>query len=107
MSAVATVVPIEFRPTSSLPPTVERFAAFAAVAFIFAIAYPRHAWFAALFVIGAAVLLEVLQVLAPTRHGRPADVFVKILGAVSGLILGRILLSWQMRRERVARRCGS
>ena len=102
--AIAALAPIEFRPTSSLPPTMERFGAFAAVGLAFALAYPRQFWLAALIVIGAAVVLEVLQVLAPSRHGRPADALVKVVGATAGLILGWILLSWQRRREQSAGR---
>lgn len=102
--AIAALAPIEFRPTSSAPPTIERFAAFAAVGFAFALAYPRQFWLAALLVIGAAVLLEVLQVLAPSRHGRPADALVKVAGAAAGLILGWILLSWERWRGQSAER---
>jgi VanZ family protein len=95
--AIAALAPIEFRPASSMPPTIERFAAFAAVGFAFALAYPRQFWLAAVLVIGAAVLLELLQVLAPSRHGRPADAMVKVVGAAAGLILGWILLTWEKR----------
>jgi hypothetical protein len=98
--ALAALVPIELRPTSSLPPTIERFGAFAAVGFAFALAYPRRFWLAALIVIGAAMLLEVMQVLAPSRHGRIPDASIKVLGAAAGLMFGRIVLAWQMRRTR-------
>lgn len=98
--AIAALTPIEFRPTSSLPPTTERFAAFAAVGFAFALAYPRQFLAAALIVIGAALLLEVLQVLTPSRHGRLPDALVKMLGASAGLTLGRLLSGWRLRRTR-------
>ena len=103
--AIAALAPIEFRPTtSSLSPPIERFGAFAAVGLAFALAYPRQFWLAALLVIGAAVVIEMLQVLAPSRHGRPADALVKVAGAAAGLFVGRIFLSWQRRRAQSAER---
>ena len=90
--AILTLAPIGFRPTSTLPPTIERFAAFAAVGFTFALAYPRQFWFAAIVAIGAAMLLEVLQVLTPTRHGRLFDAAMKLAGGAVGLLLG---FAWQ------------
>jgi hypothetical protein len=102
--AFAALAPIEFRPTTSLSPTIERFGAFAAVGFAFALAYPRQFWLAALLVIGAAVMLEVLQTLAPSRHGRPSDAMVKVAGAAAGLFIGRMLLIWQRRRAQSAGR---
>jgi hypothetical protein len=99
---LAVLVPIAYRPTSSFPPDVERFAAFAAVGFAFALAYPRRLWLAALVVIGAALTLETLQMISPTRHGRMPDASIKALGAAAGLAIGWMLLSWQARRERMA-----
>lgn len=99
--ALAALVPIELRPSSSLPPTVERLAAFAGVGFAFAFAYPRQFWTAALIVIGAALLFEVMQVLSPSRHGRLADALVKLTGGVMGLAVGWMLLWWEARRTRL------
>ena len=100
--ALAVLVPIEYRPTSSLPREVERFAAFAAVGFAFALAYPRRLALAALVVIGAALALEALQLFAPSRHGRLLDASIKAFGAVVGLAIGWALLSWEARRARQA-----
>lgn len=100
--ALAVLVPIEYRPTSSLPREVERFAAFAAVGFAFALAYPRRLGLAALVVIGAALTLEALQLFAPTRHGRLLDASIKAFGAVAGIAIGWALLSWEARRTRQA-----
>jgi VanZ family protein len=102
--ALAALVPIELRPASSLPPTIERFGAFAAVGFAFALAYPRQFWLAVLIVAGAAMLFEVMQVLAPSRHGRLADAMVKLSGGVAGLIVGWMLLWWEARRTRAVGR---
>jgi hypothetical protein len=100
--ALAVLVPIEYRPTSTFSPDVERFAAFAAVGFAFALAYPRRLWLAALVVVGAALTLEALQMISPTRHGRLPDASIKALGAAVGFVIGWLLLIWQARRERVA-----
>ena len=89
--AMFTLSSIGLRPETTWPPTVERFAAFAAVGFAFAIAYPRQFWFAAAIALGAALVLEVLQVLAPTRHGRLFDAAVKLAGGTAGLLLGLAL----------------
>jgi hypothetical protein len=90
--AILTLAPIGLRPTSTLPPTIERFVAFAGVGLAFAVAYPRQFRLAAFIALGAALALEALQVLAPTRHGRLFDAAVKLAGGTAGLMLG---LAWQ------------
>lgn len=86
--AVVTVGPLGIRPTILLSPSVERFTAFAVAGALFAIAYPRHILLAAVIVLGAAVLLEILQLLAPSRHGRAFDAGVKVIGGFAGLTAG-------------------
>ena len=90
--AILTLAPLGFRPTSAFPPTVERFGSFAAIGLAFALAYPRQFLLAAFIAMGAAVALEALQVLAPTRHGRLFDAAVKLAGSTTGLLIG---LAWQ------------
>lgn len=90
--AAATLAPLGFRPTTAFPPTIERFCSFAVIGLAFALAYPRQFLLAAFIAIGGAVLLEVLQVLAPTRHGRVFDAAVKLAGSSTGLLIG---LAWQ------------
>lgn len=96
--AFVTVAPLEFRPTSGLSPQIERLAAFAAVGVLFSTAYSRHIWTAASVVIGAAVLLEVLQSLEPSRHGRLFDAGIKTVGSVIGLTVGYIFARFISRR---------
>src|ERR1700676_3288041 len=89
--AFVTLGPVGLRPESGMPPHVERFAAFAVAGALFAAAYPRYIVFAAVVVLGAAVLFELLQLLAPSRHGRLFDAGVKVAGGMVGLCTGWIL----------------
>jgi apolipoprotein N-acyltransferase len=88
--ALITLSPIGLRPETGLSPQVERFVAYAVVGALFAAAYPRYILFAALVVLGAAVML--LQLLAPSRHGRLFDAGVKVAGGVVGLYAEWIVL---------------
>jgi apolipoprotein N-acyltransferase len=90
--ALITLSPIGLRPETGLSPQVERFVAYAVVGALFAAAYPRYILFAALVVLGAAVMLELLQLLAPSRHGRLFDAGVKVAGGVVGLYAEWIVL---------------
>lgn len=96
--AMATLSPLGFRPTTGWPPSIERFLAFALVGGLFAMAYPRYILLAAVVVLGAAALFEVLQVLTPSRHGRVFDAAVKFAGGSFGLVAGWLLVRWLPRR---------
>jgi VanZ family protein len=87
----ATLSPIDLRPVTPLPVQLERSLAVAVIGFVFAIAYPRHIWLAAALVLGAIVLLEMLQLVTPTRHGRITDAAVKVAGACVGLLAGWLI----------------
>lgn len=86
-----TLSPIDLRPISPLPTQIERSLAVMIVGFAFALAYPRRIVFVAAIVLGATVLLEVLQLLTPSRHGRLLDVAVKIAGGSVGLFAGWLI----------------
>jgi VanZ family protein len=88
---VVTIEPIQFRPISALPVQLERSLAVGLIGFVFALAYPRHIVAVAFVVLGATVLLELLQVVTPTRHGRFADAVAKLIGGVGGLALGYVV----------------
>ncbi|MGC0053135.1 VanZ family protein [Brucella pituitosa] len=86
---IVTISPIQFRPITGEPADVERFAAFFLVGFLFALAYPRH-WIAVLLLtVGCAGMFELLQRLAPGRHGEFADFIFKAVGAIGGVFIGR------------------
>jgi glycopeptide antibiotics resistance protein len=93
-----TLSPIGLRPMTSAPPNVERFVAFAVVGFGFALSYPRHLVWVLVLIAGAAVGLELLQMLAATRHARALDVGFKILGGVIGVGIGAAVTSSWVRR---------
>ena len=86
-----TLSPINLRPISPLPTQLERAIALAVVGFVFALAYPRHLWVVVLLVVGSTVLLELLQLVQPSRHGRVVDVAVKLVGAGFGLAAGAVV----------------
>ena len=71
------------------------------VGFAFAIAYPRHIVLVAAVVLGATVMLEALQLLSPSRHGRLVDVAAKLIGAGAGIGTGWLLAkAWRKRSNR-------
>jgi VanZ family protein len=86
-----TLSPDDLRPVTALPTQIERGFAVAVIGFVFAIAYPRHIWLVAALVLGATVLLEILQLVTPSRHGRIADAAAKLLGGAIGLTVGGLL----------------
>jgi VanZ family protein len=96
-----TLSPIDLRPSTPLPTQVERIIALAIVGFAFAIAYPRHIVLVAAVVLGATVMLEALQLLSPSRHGRLVDVAAKLIGAGAGIGTGWLLAkAWRKRSNR-------
>jgi VanZ family protein len=83
--AFATLSPIGLRPGGGLPPQVERFGAFFIMATMFGLAYRERPLRIALLVLGSAAALELLQLLAPGRHGMLPDAGAKLAGAALGL----------------------
>lgn len=80
--------PLDARPHIPLmDPDIERFLAYFAAGATFAFAYPRQRWLLLGGIIALAVGLEWLQTLEATRHGRPHDAIVKIVGATLGCFL--------------------
>lgn len=86
-----TLSPIGLRPHVG-PAIAERSVAFAIAGFLFAIAYPRRIWVTLVTVLGSALVLEVLQVLTPTRHGQLLDALSKVIGGCVGIAAGLIVL---------------
>lgn len=88
---IVTVGPINLRPISGEPANVERFGAFFVVGALFSLAYPRHWLSVLLLTVGCAGAFELLQRLAPGRHGEIADFLFKAAGAVCGTTVGYFL----------------
>jgi len=89
--AFVTLAPIGFRPNTGYSPTIERFLAFGAVGFLFALAYPRRLWLIVVIVVGAAVGFEALQLVSASRHGRLFDLAVKLAGGGAGIAAGVVV----------------
>lgn len=86
-----TVGPLGLRPVTGEPVDLERFFAFFIVGALFALAYPKH-WIAVLaLTVGSAALFELLQRIAPGRHGETADFFIKAAGGFAGVFVGSLV----------------
>ncbi|MGF9563669.1 VanZ family protein [Neorhizobium sp. JUb45] len=84
----ATVSPIEMRPHDFLPVNVDRAGAFAVMAFLFVITYPRHWKLCAVLLLLGAGGIELLQFISPSRHANPDDALIKAAGAAIGCVAG-------------------
>ena len=99
----ATVVPIGFRPHDPFSVNVDRGLAFAVMAGLFVLAYPRR-WRAVLVLnLAGAGAIEALQLLAPTRHAHLFDAAVKAGGALAGVLVAAAINHALRRRRGKAR----
>jgi len=85
--ALVTLVPIDLRPTSPLPVSGERAAAFLLLGLLFGLGYPRQRALVLASVVAAAFGFETLQHLIPTRHGQLGDAEVKAAAGLIGVLL--------------------
>ncbi|WP_436084783.1 VanZ family protein [Pararhizobium sp. LjRoot255] len=97
-----TVSPIGLRPHTIVSVGLDRSVAFFLAGAVFAIAYPKRWMSLALFLVASSFAIEILQELSPTRHARLDDALVKAVGAVAGIIAGKIALT--VRRGILSRR---
>lgn len=96
----ATLSPIDFRPhITEMRPNIERFVAYFLAGGLLSFAYPRQRWFVLAGIVVIALGLEWLQTLEATRHGRPQDAVVKIVGALIGGTLA-VLFDYTVARFR-------
>lgn len=103
--AYATLSHPEARPglTSSEPFHVvllERVGAYALMGSLFSLAYPRRTAPVCFLVIGAAALLECLQIFIPGRDARVMDAFEKIAGGAMGISIAKAFVTYVERRGR-------
>jgi VanZ family protein len=87
----ATISPIQDRPTLPTSTSFEHLAAFAVLGALFCLAYPRHIVLVCLIVFCSAVMLEVMQLWTPDRHGRIQDAVEKMAGGFVGIVIGRAI----------------
>jgi hypothetical protein len=52
-----------------------------------------------LIVLGSAVLLEMMQLLTPDRHGRIQDAIEKMAGGAAGIVVVRAILTCDLLRR--------
>jgi VanZ family protein len=90
--AYATISPIQNRPTWATSTGFEHLSAFAVLGALFTVAYPRQVVLVCLIILVSAVLLEILQLLTPDRHGRISDAIEKMAGGVVGIAVGQAIL---------------
>jgi VanZ family protein len=76
---------------------LDHYVAFAVAGSLFGLAYPRHAILVFIFVLGSAVILELLQLLTPDRHARVIDAVRKMIGGAIGIGLARLAISFYLR----------
>ncbi len=93
--AYATLSPLNERPEFDfdLISHPEHYLAFALLAGLFGLAYPRQTVLVCILVLGSAIVLELLQLLTPDRHARVIDAVRKIIGGALGLALARLAIS--------------
>jgi len=84
----ATVSPIRLRPQDFASVDIDRAGAFAVMALLFVLAYPRQWLLCGVLVILGAGGIELLQYLSPTRHAHLDDAVVKAAGAAIGCLMG-------------------
>ncbi|CAN7488318.1 VanZ family protein [Pararhizobium sp. LjRoot235] len=97
-----TVSPIGLRPQTIMTVGLDRGFAFFLAGAVFAVAYPKRWMSLALFLVASSFAIEILQELSPTRHARFDDALVKAVGAVTGILAGKIALT--VRRGILSRR---
>ncbi len=82
--AIFTLGPVEWRPNTGAPASLERFVGIALITGAFCLGYPRYRLGILVLVIGGIGLLEVAQDIIPGRHGKRVDLAIKVVGALVG-----------------------
>lgn len=85
-----TVSPIRMRPQDFAAVDIDRAGAFAVMALLFVLAYPRQWLFCGILLVLGAGGIELLQFLSPSRHAHLDDAAVKAAGAAVGCLIGLV-----------------
>lgn len=98
----STLSPIDLRPhLPGMGPDGERFLAFVAAGALLSFAYPARRWLVLTAIVIAGMGLEWVQTLEATRHGRPHDAAIKVVGALLGTGMA-LAFDWTVERLRRA-----
>jgi hypothetical protein len=89
----STLAPLHLRPVVTRNADLERFAAFAMLGLLFGLAYPHRRIADLSFVVSAAGVLEILQLITRDRHGHLLDAVTKAVGGTSGIGLSIVILA--------------
>jgi VanZ family protein len=81
--------PLLLRPQLGTYVHLEHIGAFALMATLFGLAYPRDLPMVFGLVLGAAIFLEILQTVTPDRHGTLLDALEKMAGGGLGILLAK------------------
>jgi VanZ family protein len=73
---------------------IERFSAYGLLGCLLAFLLPGRTVVAGVLVVGVAVLLEVLQVMIPSRDAEIVDVIQKAAGGITGVLLAQTILGF-------------
>jgi hypothetical protein len=84
---------LHLRPVVTRNADLERFAAFAMLGLLFGLAYPHRRIADLSFVVSAAGVLEILQLITRDRHGHLLDAVTKAVGGTSGIGLSIVILA--------------
>ena len=102
--AFVTLAPISFRPHLASA-KLERFLAFALVAALFGLAYPKALLRMMLMLIAAVAVLELGQLLTASRHAGVIDVAAKLTGIGVGALFAALMngfCTWRRRTDPAA-----
>lgn len=94
----ATLSPIQMRPHVA-DANVERALAYVLLGLAVALGFPNRLYQAVIFVVVTAGILELLQIIDPSRHARLVDALVKAFAGVAGIVAGQLLVRTSGRKS--------
>jgi hypothetical protein len=97
---IVTLATVGLRPHLFPYPSLDRVFAFAVLGVLLGLAFPRHLQVVLLWLIAAAIALELLQFVRPDRDPRFFDAIAKIVGAVAGVGAAWMLANMVRRQRR-------
>jgi VanZ family protein len=87
-----TIAPIRMRPSTITKVHIDRSTAFAVMAFLFVLAFPRCRLEVAAACIVGSGLSEFMQRLVPSRHAEANHAFAKAAGAAIGSVIAFVTI---------------